>query len=683
MIRILLLTVVVAVVPLAQAAPFALMPMPAKVEPSTGKLTIDGTFGVTYMIEGVIVIKVSLPAAPNASRMERLTEHFLIRLARQTGIFFSPGPKTTILRVDCEPCTVNGPVLDEDESYRLDVSAAGARLQAATAEGVMHGLETFLQLVQPAADGFQVPAVHIEDRPRFAWRGLMIDCSRHFIPFEVIKRNLDAMAAVKLNVFHWHLSDDQGFRAESKLFPKLQQLGSDGLFYTQQQMRELVSYAADRGIRVIPEFDIPGHTLSWFPGYPELAAGTGPFEIGRRFGVFDPVLDPSRKEVYTFLDSLIGEMAALFPDPFFHIGGDEVNGKAWKQSASVQAFAKEHGLKDTLAIQTYFNQRVQKILLKYGKNMVGWDEILGPDLPPDTVVQSWRGAESLEEAATKGYRGILSAGYYLDHGRSAAYHYAVDPLAGPAAQLSPEQAKRILGGEACMWAELVDGETVDSRVWPRTAAIAERLWSPKEITDVDSMYARLETVSRMLDTTGVTHRASYQPMLDRLAGDRRAEPLRILADASEARGLGTGRRSHTTYTPLNRFVDAARVESESVRGLELIARRVISAKPPDPADMASLRAQFSQWAGNDARFQPLAEDNALLAEVKPLSKDLSGLGAAGLRLLDCLETGQSAPDDWMANETKEIARMQRPSAEVLLAAVRPVKILFDELARRK
>ena len=680
MIRTLLLTALAAAAPVAHAATPALMPMPAKMTTSAGKLAIDGTFGVAVLAGNQIEINgpgISVP------RLNRVVEHLLARVARQTGIFLAPGTKAATLQIECSPCSVTAPTLEEDESYNLDVYPGGAHLHASTADGVIHGLETFLQLIQPGPDGFQVPAVHIEDWPRFAWRGLMIDASRHFIPVDVVKRNLDAMAAVKLNVFHWHLSDDQGFRAESKLFPKLQQLGSDGLFYTQAQMREVVSYASDRGIRVVPEFDIPGHTLSWFPGYPELAAATGPFEIGRRFGVFDPVLDPSREEVYTFLDSFIGEMAALFPDPFFHIGGDEVNGKAWKQSEAVQSFAKQHGFKDTLAIQTYFNQRIQKILQKYGKTMIGWDEILGPDLPPDTVVQSWRGQESLAEAATKGYRGILSAGYYLDHGRPAAYHYGIDPLGGPAAQLTPEQAKRVLGGEACMWAELVDAETVDSRVWPRAAAIAERLWSPREIADVDSMYARLEAVNRLLEFAGVTHRASYQPMLDRLAGDRRAEPLRILADASEARGLGTGRRTHQTDTPLNRFVDAARLESESVRGLELSARRVAAAKPPDAADMASLRAQFSQWAANDARFQPLAEDNALLAEVKPLSKDLSALGVAGLHILDSLETSQPLPDDWMANETREIARLQRPSAEVLLAAVRPVKILFDELSRRK
>jgi hexosaminidase len=315
--------------------------------------------------------------------------------------------------------------------------------------------------------------------------------------------------------------------------------------------------------------------------------------------------------------------------------------------------------------------------------MIGWDEILGPDLPTNAVIQSWRGADSLAAAATKGYRGILSAGYYLDHVRPAAYHYAVDPLAGPAAQLTPDQAAHILGGEACMWAELVDAETVDSRVWPRAAAIAERLWSPKELIDVDSMYARLEAVSRLLEWTGVTHRSSYGAMLDRLAGGRPVEPLRILADASEARGLGTGRHARDTQTPLNRFVDAARPESETVRHLEQLARKVAGARPADPADVAALRAQFAVWAANDARFQATAEGNSLLAELKPLSKDLSALGAMGARILDNLSARKPAAKAWVAIETREIARMEKPTAEVLLAATRPVKVLLEELARRK
>jgi hexosaminidase len=646
---------------MVNAAVPALMPMPAKVETAAGKLAIDATFGVVEDTGG---------------RLAPAVQQFLSRVARQTGIFLAPSGSASTLRIACAPCTA-GPVLGEDESYQLEVTPAGANLKATTVSGALHGLETFLQLIQPGADGFEVPAVRIADQPRFAWRGLMLDCSRHFLPVALIVRNLDAMAAVKLNVFHWHLSDDQGFRAESKLYPKLQQFGSDGNFYTQDQMRAVVSYAMARGIRVVPEFDIPGHTESWLAGYPELAAGTGPFEIGRHFGVFDPVLDPSREETYTFLDGFIGEMAGIFPDPFFHVGGDEVNGKAWNQSAPVQAFAKAHNLKDTLAIQTYFNQRVLKIVQKYGKNMVGWDEILGPDLPQDAVIQSWRGADSLAAAATKGYRGILSAGYYLDHVRPAAYHYAVDPLAGPAAQLTPEQAAHILGGEACMWAELVDAETVESRVWPRTAAIAERFWSPRDLTDVDSMYARMEAISRLLEWTGVTHRSSYDEMLGRFAGGRPMEPLRILADASEARGLGTGRRAKDTQTPLNRFVDAVRPESESVRHLELLARRGAV------ADLTTLRAVFSVWAVNDAHFQAIAEGNALLAEVKPLSKDLSALGTMGLQIVEYLESGKPAPADWVATQTREIARMQRPSAEVLLAGTRPVKVLLDEVAKRK
>ena len=648
------------------AATPALMPMPAKVVTADGALPIDATFGV---------------ARGANARLAPAVKRFLARVWQQTGIFPSPSGSATTFAIDCAPCTAS-PVLGEDESYTLDVAPAGATLKSATVSGALHGLETFLQLIQPGPEGFRAPAVHIADQPRFPWRGLMLDCSRHFLPIETIEHNLDAMAAVKLNVFHWHLSDDQGFRAESKLYPKLQQLGSDGMFYTQEQMRDVVAYAAARGIRVVPEFDIPGHTLSWLAAYPELAAGTGPFEIGRHFGVFDPVLDPTRDWTYTFLDGFIGEMAVLFPDPFFHIGGDEVNGRAWKASPDVQAFSKAHDLKDTLALQTYFNQRLLKVLQKYGKNMVGWDEILGPDLPQDAVIQSWRGAESLSAAATKGYRGLLSAGYYLDHVRPAAYHYAVDPLAGPAAQLTAEQASHILGGEACMWAELVDAETVDSRVWPRTAAIAERFWSPREQTDIDSMYARMEAVSRLLAFTGLTHRSSYGEMLARLAGTRSVEPLRILADASEARGLGTGRRAHDTQTPLNRFVDAARPESEAVRHLELLARKVAATRTVDPADLATLRAVFHVWVANDVRFQAMAEDNALLAEVKPLSKDLASVGAMGLEILDHWSSGKSAPADWVAAQTKELTRMQRPTAEVLLAATRPVKILLDEVAKR-
>jgi hexosaminidase len=307
--------------------------------------------------------------------------------------------------------------------------------------------------------------------------------------------------------------------------------------------------------------------------------------------------------------------------------------------------------------------------------MVGWDEVLHPDLPADTVVQSWRGQASLAEAASKGYRGILSAGYYLDHLRPASYHYGIDPLADAAQKLAPEAASRILGGEACMWAEYANAEIVDSRTWPRAAVIAERFWSPREVADVDSMYARMEAVSRVLEWTGVEHRAGYSPMLDRLAAGRPTGPLRILADACEAQGLGGRSRAmkYSSLTPLNRFVDAARPESESVRALEQAARKV---------DIPQLRRQFTSWAANDARFQSLAEGNALLGELKPLSQDLSALGLAGLRMLTYLETRRPAPRAWLSLQAKELARMLKPRNEVVLAAARPVKLLLDELVRR-
>jgi hexosaminidase len=692
------------------AAQPALMPMPVKVQATPGKLAVNANF----VVETV--------GGANA-RLAPAVRAFLARVSRQTGVLYAPTPPTPAdarrLAIDCAGGP-EYPTLGEDESYTLDVSDAEARIKAATAEGAIHGLATFAQLIQPGPDGFQVAGVHIEDRPRFPWRGLMLDVCRHWMPVEVVKRNLDAMAAVKLNVLHWHLSEDQGFRVESKRYPRLHEMGSNSDYYTQDQIREIVAYARDRGIRVVPEFDVPGHSGAWFPGYPELASTPGPFTVGGRGG---SEMDPSKESTYAFLDGFIGEMAQLFPDPYYHIGGDEVNPRAWNQSESIQAFAKEHGLKDAPAIQVYFNQRLLKIVQKYGKTMVGWDEILVPGLPTDAVIQSWRGQKSLSEAASKGYRGILSWGYYLDHLSPASLHYAVDPLGGPdAANLTPEQASRIMGGEACMWSELAGPETVDSRIWPRTAAIAERLWSSREVTDVDAMYARLDAISRNLEFTGAMHRAYYQPMLDRIAGNQPVGPLRVLADSIEALGLGTGRNGRPTGTmPLNRFVDACLPESELARSMEFAARRFVANPAGDKDDEAMLRRQFETWAANDALFQPLVESNKLLAEVAPLSKGLAALGEAGIKMLDYLtpppampagakpkklsskarkaelaeqQAAQAAKEDWLAKENAELARLAQPprrgnnggaqnsSADVRLAAFRPVKVLADALVHK-
>ena len=649
----------------------SLMPLPVKIETSTGALPIDGKFTVA-----------------GDPRLDIALARFIDRISRQTGIFITARKPVkdaeATLHVSYSSRAANAyPVLGEDESYTLDITANGASIKAVTVDGAMHGLETFAQAIQPGPDGFRAPAMHVEDHPRFAWRGLMMDVSRHFMPVETVERNLDAMAAVKLNVLHWHLSDDQGFRVESRLHPRLQLMGSDGLYYTQAQIRSVIAYARDRGIRIVPEFDIPGHSASWLPGYPALASGKGPFDILRNFGISLAVLDPTRETTYTFLDSFIGEMAGLFPDKYFHIGGDEVNPRQWNESPRIQAFEKAHGIKNAHDLQVYFNKRILRIVTKHGKVMIGWDEILHPDLPKSTVVQIWRNQASLANAVQQGHRAILSWGYYLDHLSPAKFHYGVDPQGGAAAQLTDEQAKNILGGEACMWVELADAETVDSRIWPRAAAIAERLWSPRDTKDVASMYARMEAVSRNLEWNGLDHRSNYAPMLDRISGGQPNDALRVLADASEALGLGAGRRSNrnTTQTPLNRFVDAARPESESVRAMENAASRLVVDPAGDAADAALLREQFARWAANDARFQALADGNALLAEMKPLSADLSALGVAGLRVLDAWNTAATLPADWVAHENVEVARMLKPyPSEVTLAAARVVKVLLDSVA---
>ncbi|MEO8595645.1 MAG: family 20 glycosylhydrolase [Candidatus Solibacter sp.] len=661
------LALVVSLASSAVAAP-ALMPLPVVVRPGTGRLAIDSTFKVES-------------AGATDGRLDSAIGRFVVRLSRQTGIpMLGLKDASVKLRVECAAPGADYPTLGEDESYTLDVSAEGATLKAPTRAGALHGLETFGQLVATGAGGYEVAAVHIEDRPRFPWRGLMMDVARHWMPVEVVKRNLDAAAAVKLNVFHWHLADDQGFRVESRRFPKLHQEGSDGLYYTQEEIRGIVAYARDRGIRVVPEFDMPGHTQAWLAAYPEFGTVAGPYEIGRRWGVFENVLDPSKEETYAFLDAFFEEMTALFPDPYFHIGGDEVVEKQWNSSARVQAWAKQNQLKDARAIQAYFNQRVQRLLAKRGKTLIGWDEVLHPDLPKDIVVQSWRGQKSLAEAATKGYRGILSWGYYLDHLSTAAFHYNVDPLAGDAAQLDAAGQARILGGEMCMWAEYASQETVDSRIWPRAAVIAERLWSPAGTKDVASMYARMEAVSRVLEFTGVQHRANYASMLDRLTGGRPTEALRVLADAVEGLGLSQRQRGarYTSLTPLNRLADAARPESESVRALELAAAKFAANPKASAAEAAALRRAFTRWAANDARFQELAAESPMLVELKPLSRDLAALGNAGMKLLDAMEKGQAPPATFVAEQIKEVARMKRQAAELNLAAARPVEVLLKK-----
>jgi hexosaminidase len=542
--------------------------------------------------------------------------------------------------------------LGEDESYTLEVTTSGARLHAATTLGTLRGLQTFLQLVAITANGFSVPAVSIEDHPRFPWRGLMIDSARHFIPLPAIRRNLDGMEAVKMNVFHWHLSDNQGFRVESRRFPKLHTEGSDGLFYTQDEVLEMIGYARDRGIRVVPEFDMPGHSTAWFAGYPELASGSGPYPIERRWGVFDPAMDPTSEKTYKFLNEFIGEMAKLFPDQYFHIGGDEVNGKEWDANPNVQAFMKAHGMKSDAELQAYFSQRVQELVGKHGKSTIGWDEVLIPGVPKSVVIQSWRGAESLAAAAKQGYRGILSNGYYIDLGWSASRHYAVDPLSGASANLAPEEKERILGGESTMWSEYVNGENVDSRIWPRNAAIAERFWSPQSVTDLDSMYRRMEAESVRLEWLRLRHRTYQRQMVERMAGP--ASPEEIAAVMTLVQALepvkdynreSLAKEEPTSETPLTRVVDAVNPESEASRRFSVTVDRFLASSCKDAMLGVSLRTQLTEWERNDALVESVAQRSSIVQDAAPASGALSQAAELALTALDRISQALPLPDD--------------------------------------
>ena len=563
-------------------------------------------------------------------------------------------------------------------SLTLLKSSPRVRLYAATVVGAMRGLETLQQLVQSERTDYFVPAMSIRDTPRFRWRGLMVDCGRHFMPVDVIKRSLDGMAAVKLNVFHWHLTEDQGFRIESRALPKLAGLGSDGLFYTQEEAREIVAYARDRGIRVVPEFDMPGHTSAWFVGYPDLASGPGPFHIEREFGVFDPVMDPTRESTYKFLDTFIAEMAAIFPDHFMHIGGDENNGVEWKANPRIQTLMREHHLQDTAALQNYFNQRLLKIFDKHGKIMIGWDEILTPDLPKDVVVQSWRGFDSLASGARNGYRSILSAGYYLNLMSTAAAHYLVDPL--PLGNgLDLEQQARILGGEACIWTEQTTAQDIDSRIWPRTAAIAERLWSPRDVNDVDDMYRRLATESLRLEALGLTQISQEAVSLRQFARSEHIGPLFTLASVLEP--VTFNERAHMQHpnqlTPLNQLVDALPPDPPSRHNLELLVRTYLQGPANRLQEESELTTDFKAWITAAPGILHLMAGSPILALAESRAQQLAELGTTGIEAISYLSSGLPAAADWKAQKLAVLDEADKPQALVRFTVTKPLRDLVD------
>jgi len=642
-----------------------LMPYPAEIIIGNGQFRLTSEFKI---------------GIDNGSqRLFDAATRFLRRLDGRTGLFFSQNylgnkdnNKNAALFIQISR---EGSVeLNEDESYELKITTNQIALTAETDIGALRGLETLLQLTDADKQGYFFPLINISDEPRFPWRGLLIDVCRHWMPVEVIKRNLDGMAAMKMNVLHLHLTEDQGFRIESKVYPKLHERGSNGNFFTQIEMKEIIRYANDRGIRVVPEFDIPGHATSWFVGYPELASAPGPYEIETGYGIKDPTIDPTKESTYEFLDKFIGEMAALFPDTYMHIGGDENNGRQWDANPEIQAFMKKNAIADNHELQSYFNNRILDILNKYGKNMMGWDEIFQPGISNDIMIQSWRGKEALIAAAQKGYQAILSNGYYIDLIQPASFHYLNDPLAEDA-PLRPEEAQLILGGEATMWSEVVTPETIDSRIWPRTAAIAERLWSPGSIKDVDDMYRRLEIISVQLEELGLLHERNYEMMLRRLTGGRDIKALKTLTDVIEPVKIYERHNqgiTFTTYSPFTRLADAARPDARIARQFRNLVDDYIDT---DNLEITQeIKDYLLLWVENHTAFIELAEKSPVLKDAVKMSLDLSNISKIGLQ---ALSSSVDHNADWKKEASIMVGAAKEARMECELMVVGAVQKLVD------
>jgi hexosaminidase len=616
-----------------------LMPWPQKIEMKSGTFTLDKNF------------KVNIKGQPDTRIFEAAT-HFLRRLDGRTGLFLEQGFvtkenefPTASLQINCAKAGKTG--LYEDESYQLEIQSTGITINATSDLGAIYALETVLQLLQNNESSFYFPMVSITDFPRFTWRGLMIDAARHFQPVDVIKRNLDAMAAVKMNVFHWHLVDDQGWRIEMKKHPRFTELASDGDYYTQEEIKDIVKYADQRGIMVIPEIDVPGHATAILTAYPEIGSKVvnsnanslenktqtstvASYSLERNSGIFTPTLDPSNPRTYELLSEIFDEVCPLFSGRYFHIGGDENEGKDWDANPKIQAFMKKNKLANNHELQTYFTMQLIPMLKKHQKELMGWEEIMTNNMSKEAVIHSWRGpnegllsGQSLVIAAKNGYKTVLSNGYYIDLMQSVADHYLNDPIAKSTVLTSEERA-RILGGEAVMWSELVTPLTIDSRIWPRTAAIAERLWSDAAITDLSSLRKRLKTVSFRLEELGITHLKNKDVILRNISNNQKTEVLEDFSKICEPLKIYTrnsGGTEYKVYSPLTLFADACTPDAEDAVAFEAAVNQYLENKSPENQNRVT--DFLKKWIEINSKLIALSSNAPLIQPILPLSKNIS------------------------------------------------------------
>jgi hexosaminidase len=639
-----------------------LMPWPQSVVLNDGNFALNKNF------------KVNITGNPNPRIFGGVTR-FLRRLDGRTGIFFEQGfiaklneVPTASLQINCVKSGKIG--LYEDESYHLDIKQNQITINATSDLGALHGLETLLQMLQNTNNSFYFPNSNVSDFPRFTWRGLMIDASRHFQPVDVIKRNIDALAAMKMNVFHWHLVDDQGWRIEMKKHPKLIELASDGLYYTQEEIKNIVKYADERGVLIVPEIDVPGHGSAILTAYPEigskvitLTGGTSEkniqgtaiatYGIERNAGIFSPTLDPSNPKTYQLLSEIFDEVCPLFPGSYFHIGGDENEGKDWDSNPKIQEFKKKNKLANNHELQTYFTMQLVPMLKKHGKQLMGWEEILTKNMSKDAIIHSWRGpnegvvaGQSLVDAVKKGYKTVLSNGYYIDLMYPIASHYLNDPMP-KGADLTAEEKARILGGEATMWTELATATTIDSRLWPRTAAIAERLWSAEDITDVANMRKRLEVVSFRLEELGLTHIRNKAVILRNISNNQNIKSLNEFSNVCEPlKGYtrNKGGTEYQMYSPFTLFADACTPDAKDSLAFDDAVTQYLANKTPD--NKAKVAAFFNKWIAVNKGLVELSANAPLVQPILPLSKKLND---ASQELLLVLENKSTLKADDLKN----------------------------------
>lgn len=407
------------------------------------------------------------------------------------------------------------------EGYRLLVEKNKIKIEAATESGLYYGVQSLLQLLPPQIESkakttavWQVPCVNITDVPRFSYRGVMIDCCRHFSTIDEIKKMLDMFAMYKINRFHWHLTEDQGWRIEIKRYPKLTEIGAVrmengkpyGGFYTQEQIKQVIQYAAARNIEIIPEIEMPGHALAALAAYPEYSCTGGPFKPRTIWGVEDDVFCAGNENTYTFLQNILDEVCALFPSKYVHIGGDECPKVRWKKCPKCQAVMRAEGLKNEMELQSYFTKRMEKYLETKGKRLFGWDEILEGGIAPSAMIMSWRGEQGGIDAANAGHDVVMTPGgyVYLDHyqgdllcedvkigGFSTLQHvYEYDPV--PKA-IAPDKTSHILGLQGNLWQEyMFYPSEIEFQLFPRVTAIAETGWTKQENKNVDDFVKRMD-----------------------------------------------------------------------------------------------------------------------------------------------------------------------------------------------